>query len=215
MTYSIEQMAQLAKKFEKMGWNAECVTSLGQANEGIYWAIKQLLEGKTIQEVDIASRGRRAFETRKKKSLATVTPAVSLVTSPAGNGLEVLWVDSDLQRLVNLDLCDDDERPLQPLFTLPRNMNDSAIAEHLDGLASLTTRKATLGQLVREVNLARSGQKGLFKKGRYYLLYLEGSDGSLVAVSVCWRAGRSRWGVICFRFGQLGEWREGRGVYGN
>lgn len=144
-----------------------------------------------------------------------IYPANILVTTPTKDGLEALWADPDLARFVNLAPCEEDERPLQLLFTLPRVMGDSAVAEHIGGLATLTTQKATLGQLVREVNLARGGEKGIFKKGRCYVLYLEGCDGSLVAVFVFWRAGIGEWDVLCYRFDQGGEWSEGYEVYGN
>jgi hypothetical protein len=152
---------------------------------------------------------------RGKMASKTINPAEALVTTSATSDMEALWVDSDLPGLVSLEPCEADERPLQHLLTLPKAMNDSTIAKNVGGLATLTSRKATMGQLIRELGLARSGQKGLFKKGRYYLLYLEGLDGSLVTVLVYWNAVSQKWNVRCCRFDQVGKWNEGREVCGN
>ncbi len=191
----------------------------GQAHE---FAQACARNGLSLEDVKYLSGGKRlaralAFlrgETLPNETL-TVNPAAALVTSPAENGLEPIWVDSDLACFVNLAPCEDDDRPLQSLFVLPSAMNDSAIAQSVGGLATLTARKSSVGQLMREVTLARSGQKGLFKKGQYYLLYLEGADGSLVTVLVCWDTDDSGWRVYCYRFDQGGEWHQGDQVYGN
>jgi hypothetical protein len=145
----------------------------------------------------------------------TINPAEALVTASATSDMEALWFDSDLPGLVSLAPCEADDRPLQLLFKLPRVMNDSTIAKNVGGLSTLTSRKATMGQLIRELGLARSGQKGLFKKGKYYLLYLEGLDGSLVSVVVYWYADGQGWDVGCYRFDRNGGWSEGFEIFGN
>jgi hypothetical protein len=145
----------------------------------------------------------------------TITnPAAELVTSPATETFEALWVDPRLSMLVNLGPCENDNRPLKHLFRLPQYMSDSTIADNVGGLATLTMRKATPGQLVHEVQLAREGQ-GIFKKGRYYLLYPEGKGGALVTVSVHWHASDFQWYVCCFQFGSNGPWLGGDIVLGN
>jgi hypothetical protein len=144
-----------------------------------------------------------------------IHPAAELCTQAADNGLEALWVDLDLARLVNLDHCSVDFRPLKHMFKLSKAMNDSTIAQNVGGHVTLVERRTTIAQLATEINLARRGERGLFKKGRYYIIYIEGSDGSLIAVDVCWRAGRRRWQVACFRFDQDGEWIKNSEAYGN
>jgi hypothetical protein len=83
MTYSIEQMAQLAKKFDKVGWDAERVTALGQANVRVYRAIEELLDGKTIQE---AVKAAASMEINKTGADTTHLRYLSSTTLAATSG---------------------------------------------------------------------------------------------------------------------------------
>ena len=147
--------------------------------------------------------------TKLGQSTAVVNPAEFFVSSPK------FYVDPDLTRNIDLSPVADDARELKRLFTLPNPMNDTAIAkaQPIGGMDALRVKKATLPQLMRECKRALAGESTLFQVGQYYLLYLEGKNGALCPVFVDWRGGQLH--VVCYRFGQIGDWGQGDVVCGN
>jgi hypothetical protein len=148
----------------------------------------------------------------KRKSKASksvmVKPAEFFVTS------EKLYVDPDFVARMDLAPCLDDKRKLSSVCPpLPRNMNDTSIDIHAGGKGTLRKRRATLPQLMHEVDLAITGGDSIFKKGGYYLIYLEGLGGDLYPVRVCWRGGQLN--LYCYRFGEVGKWLQCNQVCGN
>lgn len=143
------------------------------------------------------------------KAKADPSTSAAALTSRPG-----LWVGSELEVNIKLGEYPEDTRPLQLLHAVIRGgQNDSSIADSFGGKEVLTARKATMGQLVREMRLVMDGEKGLFKKGQRYLLYVEGPDGSVYPVHIFhWFI---KWRVDQHRFNLLPKWREGTQVYGN
>ena len=124
-----------------------------------------------------------------------------------------LYVDPDFLARIDVTSCVEDMRELSVKFVLPRNMSDSENAKAVGGMAALTAMRPSPYQLKRELALALEGKSKLFIKGNWYLLYMEGRDGTLCPVSVRWVGGRLR--LLCYRFGGGGGWYEGDRVCGN
>jgi hypothetical protein len=144
---------------------------------------------------------------KKKVEIAMVNPAEFFVTSDA------FYVDPDFGARIDLSPCADDAREPKLKFALPRNMNDSKIADQAGGIETLRATRATLPQLMRELRLALKGESKLFVKGNYYLLYLEGRDGDLDPVRVFWSGDQLR--LRCDDFDERGDWFQGCQVCGN
>ena len=149
-----------------------------------------------------AKRGKKSGQ-----STAVVNPEEFFVSGPK------FYVDSDLARNIDLSPVPDDARELKELFALPHQMNDTAVQGQVGGKAALYAKRMTPSQLMRECKRALAGETTLFQVGQYYLLYLEGKNAALCPVIVCWYVGRLR--VVCYRFGQFGDWRPGGVVCGN
>lgn len=122
----------------------------------------------------------------------------------------------ELDKLVGLDGCPIDDRPLILIQGAQANKStDDSIIESVGGLNALFARRASMGQLVREIGLALDGEKGLFKKGQHYLLYMEGLTG-ICPVRAGWRPWIGRWSTTAYDgIGYAGSWREDIQVYGN
>jgi hypothetical protein len=144
---------------------------------------------------------------RKRTKIAMVNPSEFFVTSDKRN------IAADFISRIDLSPCEDDSLELKPLFTLSRDMNDSEIATKAGGKDTLRIRRATPAQLMRELKLVLAGRLSLFVKGNNYLLYLEGSDGELCPVSVCWVNGDLF--LDCYDFDEGGLWISGFQVIGN
>ena len=160
-------------------------------------------------------RGAPCWIDGKSASVTVLRPAVELVTSPV-EGLNALFVDSDLKELVDLTSGEVDERSLNFIYTVTEGgQSDSSIAENVGGFDTLKARRATPYQLAHEIRLARAGEAGIFEDDGYHILYLEGRNGSLVSVEVFWNHEEREWVVFGHEFDKNDERIRGSKVYGN
>ena len=205
---------------------ANAVSLPGERLAGMQIDLLQKLrqDVRTLDELNLFLQGKNPFE----KTLVTAAAAAIINPRETLFTRDGLWIDPDLEKFVGLDPCPVDERPLRLIHRVKSGKQfDSEIATSLGGMDLLAARKATLGQLVYQIQLALDGKDNYFKSNTFYvyILYLEGKDGYLYPVIVrctgtVTRSGntdivREEWRVHCHQFDQSGGYDENFLTFGN
>jgi hypothetical protein len=99
---SFNQVGLLMKKFEKMGWTAERITSLGQAGRQKFRAIEEILDGTSLEEaIKTAIVVKEvALSTTHLRHLETVLlgPAKGTTTIAGARAVFPIHLDPDFKR---------------------------------------------------------------------------------------------------------------------
>lgn len=198
----------------------EFTMNTGQAHEFAQACGRNGLSRRDVKFLSSGNRLAQAIAYLRSGAPPFIDPSKTFVYSPPSKDLEALWIYPNLECFVDLNPCVDDDRELRSIFVPQSKVSSTTdIAIGAGGMDILVACKATIGQLIREVNLARAGEKGIFKRTQTNIICLEGCNGSFVMMSIRWsfveRVWRVQYHLFNDRFDQVGGWSEALEVFGN
>jgi hypothetical protein len=190
-SFSINQMNQLAAKFEAVGWDSSRVTQFGQAPEGIFRKLEALLDG-------------RAEVTVKSRLTASTTITLPVVKKPKRlKDRDDVWLSQNATNLFDsVEKLPAAEKRTLEHHDLVESLSDFDIIEEHDGENEIVFN--SVGDLELAINQIVTKQAGnkpskLLKDGKANIFYVRDPQNSSRVLSVRlllpWGRGRRRWHV--------------------
>ena len=197
---SFNQVAQLVKKFEKVGWDAARITSLGQASAKKFRSIEAILDGASI-ETALKVTDSVDDNTAHLRYLSSVTlaPTTAATTLAQANEVFTGYLDSDFQNWsTNKSGADTPEASLD-VYEMKKNGTFADIF----GSFGINLRSLCLSQgQIKEFALTH---RHLLRQDGYATLFLFEVNGEMFVANVYVGGGKLKAGVL--RFSDSSVWR--------